>query len=506
MKVSTAKSFKLVYSLFEHEYLGYLFESYVIQLDTKSRLTFLHQNISAKNAREFEEGLDQNDYELIRLMDSMQQERIIQKFYKRKIKAQDFFLKIYDTRKGNKMLQEEIGNYLESKRARILALMKGKNLYEMGNDGEPAWRKIEIVKEKASVLFHFRRNHDNTHYFPTIKCQNEKVDFQYQNAFIICDSPAWMIVKGKLYNFEKNVDGKKLRPFLNKRFIVIPKQVEETYYRKFVAPLIASYDVYARGFEIQSDHFPIRPILTFSQLAHTRSNGSSDNYSLNGSKNLSKNSSDRLMFELSFGYGPYNYRADRIRSVSVNLEQIGEEYLFHRVNRAVLREKEYLMSLNNLGMTLKHGFTTMYKPEAFSWLQKNKKQLEELGFTVRQTQLDNKRYFLGKSYISIDVKENIDWFDIHTVVKFGEYEIPFLKLRKLILAKKNEVTLPNGEIGVIPEHWFKEYSEIFAFMEEKDQTSEMKLKKHHLALVQELGKAELAAVSISKKTEGIKEI
>ena len=426
----------------------------------------------------------------------MQQDKIIQKFYKRKVKAQDFFLKIYDSHKGNRLIQEEIASYLETKRSKILELMRGKNLYEMGNDGEPAWREIEIVKEKASVLFHFRRNQGNTHYFPTIKCLNEKVEFQYQNAYIICDSPAWMIVRGKLYSFEKNVDGKKLRPFLNKRFIVIPKQVEENYYRKFVAPLIASYDVYARGFDIQSDHFQVHPVLTFSQLAHTSSNGGYNNHSLNGS--------DRLMFEVSFSYGPYNYRADKLRSVSVNLEQIGDEYIFHRINRSILQEKEYLESLAKLGLTLKHGFTTMHKPEAFSWLQKNQEQLEILGFTVRQTQLDNKRYFLGKSYISIDVKENIDWFDIHMVVKFGEYEIPFLKLRKLILAKKNEVTLPNGEIGVIPEHWFKEYSELFAFMEENEQGDEMQLKKHHLALVQELGSADLAEVSISKKLERLK--
>ena len=156
MKVSTSKSFTLVYSLFEHEYLGYLFESYVIQLDAKNRLTFLHQNISAKNAKEFREGLDDNDYELIRLMDSMQQDRIIQKFYNRKIKTSDFFLKIYHSKKGNKAIQEEIANYLESKRAQILSLMKGKNLYEMGNDGEPAWRKIEVVDEKGVSFVSFQ--------------------------------------------------------------------------------------------------------------------------------------------------------------------------------------------------------------------------------------------------------------------------------------------------------------------------------------------------------------
>ena len=504
MKVSTSKSFTLVYSLFEHEYLGYLFESYVIQLDDKKRLTFLHQNISSKNASEFEEVLDQHDYELIKLMDSMQQDRVIQKFYNRKIKPRDFFLKIYDAKKGNKSIQQEIANYLELKRAKILALMNGKNLYEMGNDGEPAWRKIEVVDERATVLFHFRRNQDNTHYFPTIKCKNEKIDFQYQNAIIVCDSPAWILVNGKLLSFKKNVDGKKIRPFLNKKFIVIPKQVEETYYRKFVAPLIASYDVYAKGFEIKSDHFPVNPVLTFSQLSHTMpgTNGSTNG---NGSQEaIASIGSERLMFELSFSYGPYNYRADKLRPISVNLEQQDNEYIFHRVNRNQKKEKAYVDLLSELGMTMKHGFTTRSKQEAFSWLQKNKQDLEEQGFSVRQTQLDSKRYFLGKSSISIDVKENIDWFDIHTVVKFGEYEIPFLKLRKLILAKKNEVQLPNGEIGVIPEHWFREYSELFAFMEEHDQSDEMKLKKHHLALVQELGKADLAAVSISKKLEGLK--
>jgi SNF2 family DNA or RNA helicase len=427
-------------------------------------------------------------------MDSMQQDRIIQKFYNRKIKTSDFFLKIYDSKKGNKAIQEEIGNYLESKRAQILSLMKGKNLYEMGNDGEPAWRKIEVVDEKASVLFHFRRNHDNTHYFPTIKCKGEKVDFQYQNAIIICQNPAWMILKGKLYSFEKNVNGKKLKPFLNKRYIMIPKQVEHTYYRKFVAPLIASYDVYAKGFDIQSDHFPIRPVLTFSELTHE----TDDNYFANGS-------SGRLMFELSYSYGPYNYRADKLRPVSVNLEQSGDDYIFHRVVRATQRERKYLAVLKDYGMSIKHGFATMSKPNAFAWLQQYKNELEERGFVVRQAQLDNKRYFLGKSYISIDVRENIDWFDIHTVVRFGDYEIPFIQLRKLILAKKNEVPLPNGEIGVIPENWFREYSELFAFMEEKTHSSEMKLKKHHLALVQELGKSELAEVSMSKKLEDLKQ-
>ena len=102
MKVSTTQPFKLIYSIFAHEFLGYLFESFVIQVNTKGELTFVHQNISHLNMQEFENGLDDTDYRLIELMDSIQQDVIVHKFHKKKMNATEFFLKVYDKEKGNK--------------------------------------------------------------------------------------------------------------------------------------------------------------------------------------------------------------------------------------------------------------------------------------------------------------------------------------------------------------------------------------------------------------------
>ena len=73
MRVSTERPFKVIYSLFNHEYLGYLFESFAVQLNDQHDFTFEHQNISHKNAREFAQELDGHNYELIRLMGYMQQ-------------------------------------------------------------------------------------------------------------------------------------------------------------------------------------------------------------------------------------------------------------------------------------------------------------------------------------------------------------------------------------------------------------------------------------------------
>ena len=117
MKVLTSQPFQITYSLFQHEYLGYLFESFVVQLDDKGRLTLLNQNISHLNAREFASGLDEKDYKLIELMDSMQQDVVIRKFSKNKVKPSDFFLKVYKSPRPDELLQKEIHNYLERRRA-----------------------------------------------------------------------------------------------------------------------------------------------------------------------------------------------------------------------------------------------------------------------------------------------------------------------------------------------------------------------------------------------------
>jgi hypothetical protein len=46
-----------------------------------------------------------------------------------------------------------------------------------------------------------------------------RIEFMFKNAEIICNHPAWMLLDDTLYYFDKEIEGKKLQPFLNKRFI-----------------------------------------------------------------------------------------------------------------------------------------------------------------------------------------------------------------------------------------------------------------------------------------------
>ena len=504
MKVSASQPFQIIYSLYQHEYLGFIFESYIVHLDEKGKLTYQHQNISAKNAREFSRGLDDRDFELIEGIDSMHQDAIAKKFSVKVIKPEEFLTKTYDKAKGNEELQEQIEAYMEKRRAKILEKLKGKMLFEMGNDGEPTWRKIEVLENKANIQFHFMRTQENTNYYPTIFYQGRKLEMPNESAYLVCKNPAWMVLNGKLFGFEKYVDGKKLIPFFSKKFVVIPKNVEETYYNRFIAPLIASFDdVEASGFEINKSTYDPYPILTLSELhtAQTITTPSLFERGSNGEEPTDE--AGKIVFDLSFKYGKHRFRGDNIGPVSVTVEKQPEGYIFHRVTRKIDAEKSFLHTLQKLGLPMKGFRVAIPKSEAFSWLNENRVNLLNLGFEVSQPESRDKKYFVGKAVIEVEVKENIDWFDIHARIRFGEFEIPFRDLRKLILRKKVEFKLPNGEIAIIPDVWLTKYADLFALSETEGNHEKPVLRKHHLNLVRELEEGNLAKVHLSEKLRSL---
>lgn len=506
MKVATNQPFTIVYSLFKHEYLGYLFGSYIVQLNSKGELTLLNQTVSTKNIADFAARLDRDDLHLVKSVEAIQQEAILKKFNPKKWPASDFFLKVYDTQKGDKLLQEAIAGYLENHKANLLEKLQYKRVYVMGTDNNPAWKPIQFMPDRAKVYFHFNRNEESTHYFPILKYNGERLQIRNRDAFLICDTPAWLLIDDKLYHFDKQVEGKKIRPFLLKNHIVIPRNVEEQYFQRFVAPLVANYEVFAQGFEIKFETAALIPILS---LTENKTYQQTDIKLFNELVVPLENHDDtptEVMFELSFRYGDFNFRFDSFAAHSnVNIEKTADSYVFHKVRRNLIIEKNKILYLAELGLNLGQGRCLLPKNEAFSWIQSRHHQLQEAGILLRQNIEDSKRYFLGYSSIDITFQETHDWFDILAKVRFGTYEIPFIQLKNLILSRKKEFILPNGEVAVIPDAWLVQYAELFAFAEYDTQTEGIHLKKHHVALIQGFAEDSLATVIINRKLEKLRD-
>lgn len=505
MKVSTSKPFKIIYSLFQHEYLGYLFESFAVQVDDLGKLTLQHQNISAQNAKEFSKGLSDSDYELIALMDEMQQESLIYHFMKERMKPRVFFEKVYNNLKPDLALQHEINTYLEKRRRKILDRIDGKLLFEMGNDGEPTWRTIRIASKKADIKFFFNKDSEGTVYYPKIYYKENKLRFYKNNSYIVCKSPAWLVCDGKLYAFNQPLDGSKLQPFLKKKEIQIPKKVEDTYYEKFVAPMVTSFDVKANGFDIVTEKFTPKPKLTLSELASNKQTsldlfGTADECS-NGHEEA-----DKILMELTFQYGSHNVKAHKDSATSVHLEKNNGSYIIHKFERDILIEDEIKRLLSSTDLDLRNSKITLDKSKAIDWLNTNRQLLLDHNFRIKQKNPGGKKFFMGHARISVEIRENIDWFDIDAIVEFGDYKIPFKTLRKIILKKGSEIELPNGEIAIIPESWLSEYSDLFSFSSETQNNGKehITLKKHHLALVQELESGNLAQITMDRKLQKLR--
>ncbi|WP_443937004.1 DEAD/DEAH box helicase [Pedobacter sp. MW01-1-1] len=479
LRVDSSKPCKIIYSLCKHEYLGFIIEPHIVQLNPQGDFSFTYQRIYTHTSEEFSPYLSDIDYKLIKILDDLDQDSIIKKYYKKLIRPTEFFTKIFDEK-----FYETVRPKMEKKLAEVLELLKVKDeLYTMDKDGWPVERKIEMAAEPASILFHFRRNETETRYFPTIKHQNLRIEFMFKDAQIISNKPAWLLLNDVLYFFDQEIEGKKLSPFLNKRYIAIPKATEATYFEKFVAPLIEKHHVYAEGFEIKTEQYEAIPVIKVL-------------YVDGGISQL----------QLYFKYGEYVFPVENAHKVTVRLEKTSDNYIFHRIKRSAEWEKKQLNFLLALGLkktsALFSNLEVLSEDEnisygAINWVNEHLELLQSAGYEIEQA-TGQKRFVFGANKIDLEVKEGNDWFDIHAVVWFGKYQIPFLSLKQHILHKKREFILPDGEIAIIPEKWFSQYGSLFSLAESGQS---LKLKKHHIGLINDLAEDSLANVTLERKLQ-----
>lgn len=459
MKVDSNKPYSLIYSLFEHPQIGFIIEPFVVQLNENGNFTLTHQRIFSRTLSYFSAQIETSDKDLIKILDDFDNEYITKRFFKgtKKIRPTEFFQKHCTT----EMIELYIRPFVEIRMLKALDKLRDKPffLYQHNN---PAGRPINIAQHKSTVLFHFRRNQDGTRYFATIKNDGQKIEFMQHQSKIVCNDPAYLLVNGSLYNFEKEVDGKKLRPFLNKRFIQVQPSAEEKYYQEFVTKLIERFDVYAEGFEIRAEKSKGHPMIALEQ-----------------------HFAGHYHLILYFNYGNEAFPYTSGRKVHVTLSKEDGNYVFHRIARNPKSEKSIQHRLEELGLKFNdEGFVLPENSQygLVEWVGKNLETLKESGISLKAENILEK-YSFEPSKVDLEINRNQDWFDINAIVTFGEYSFPFIKLKIYILNGEREFVLPNGMIAVIPEAWLARYSLMFRFSKGDEN---IKLKQHHAGILETL--------------------
>ena len=448
--------FKVVYAIYHHQYLGYLISSHVVQLAPHGELSLVHQGAYPDNLDQFAEGVDARDRELVELTHHILPREIIKHFKGNPRDEVSFWEKKFDGQ-VKELALARIQRHL----GKILPLLQDRPVFSMGNDSYPAQTPLKMLDEKATVLFHFKRHETETVYYPTIKLRGELLKFQNKGAELLCLEPAWMLLHDEIFTFEGEVEGKKLKPFLQRFNIKIPKAKEKEYFRKFVAQLVEKYRVKPEGFEI-------RKVRAEPQFAIR----------------VDEHDKDSFSFRREVCYDGFRFALETEGAVKAELDTEHDPWRFHAVQRDVAREAEVRTYLDRLAPNPNSLTPWEYvaREKGLEWLARHVPTLREQGIEIRQ-QGAQPQINLGKPQIELTTQEKGDWFDIRAVVKVGQFEIPFMKFRAHIMKGRREYELPDGSIAILPEEWFSDYRHLLEVSEQKNGEETLSIRKYQAPLL-----------------------
>ena len=401
--------------------------------------------------------------EVIRLIDSYS-ERSLHGLFSRHRTAKEFQDSV-----DRKTIDEIIRPYIEKQIFQILEIARDNRISVFVKDKSDRNVYPEdfvgIEKHPADPVFDFRYN---THLSYTLQLIHGDSRLLLHKGYveIISYNPTSIILGNTIY-FINDIDGKKLKPFLNKEEVIISGEMIGKYFSTFVRNTLRDYKTLSEGFEV----------------LHTVPATSAELILEEGMKNMP-------VFILNFYYNGQHIYPDSSLPRFVDYKGKGEEHRFEIYPRDPAWEDSISGILNEQGLNTRDQRSFFLSKRflgeqennlfaAINFLNISGKALLDQGISFRQRLQHN--YYLGTIDLKMDSKEKEDWFDILATVAFGEYNIPFLSLRNHILNGIREYELPGGEIAIIPAEWFARYRNMFEFG--KPEGDRILVHKQHFGMV-----------------------
>ena len=89
-----------------------------------------------------------------------------------------------------------------------------------------------------------------------------------------------------------------------------------------------------------------------------------------------------------------------------------------------------------------------------------------------------------KPTVSFNIKSGIDWFDIKTLVNFGNLQVSMKDIKQALKKNKKYIKLSDGSVGLLSDDWVKQYQHLF-FLGEETRDG-VRMSKHHLSFIDQL--------------------
>ena len=457
--------------LTEHYKWGYVLAAYMLEPVPEKDYLLIHDNIIGDNLKHYEEKLTESQVKIVKWIDHYSDQEM-SRVMRRKTNVRDFLHSLTDD-----MIAKEIRPYIERRLLHCFDLLPacGVRLF-LKDSPERIYLKNEIVydTEPAEAVFNFHYLPDSgLRYFLSVYFRGEEISLLGKRLIPLVGQPSVMALDNRLLRF-KDIDSKKLTPFVAKEYIAVPKQVEEKYFSTFVIDNVRKFRTKVTGFTVADE--PSEPVAVIS---------------------LENDLRYRPVLILRFDYGngrkPFNSATPS--ETEVALEMSDGQYSIRRFKRNYATEQAYVATLCELDF-YDAGNSMFYADKASALTtdtedrQSMANLVEKLNtlsetLTVKGFHIDqhffSQKYFTGSIKLEVELKTDRDWFDVYAVVHFGGFKIPFINFRQHILRQDRNYTLPNGETLILPAEWMAKYSQVMLMAEH--HTGTLRLSKRYFTIV-----------------------
>nr|WP_315219376.1 DEAD/DEAH box helicase [uncultured Flavobacterium sp.] len=284
---------------------------------------------------------------------------------------------------------------------------------------------------------------------------------------ILLDEPGWLIIDKKLGQL-KDLNAKKLSPFLKKKSIEIPSKLVDTYFKNFIPEIAKKIDIEATGFEIEH-----RDKITSCTLQSVY--------------DFFKNC---YYITLCFDYDGYLFDANKTKTKHTFVDfSIPNEprIIQHKRNSD---ENLYTNKLLEIGLLkIKNELFGCSRDEEIhdpyaniQFIIDHKEALKNLGFTIENLKLESKEICTEKAIIfSSTATTKEDWFDIKIIITSGTFSFSFSEIITNIKSKERLFLLPDGSYFLIPLEWLTKYSSLAKLA--KTENGNLLLRKNNFAVL-----------------------
>lgn len=349
-----------------------------------------------------------------------------------------------------------------------LLSMLGRSLVYFGTEADPLQERLFVRQKTGTIELELARSNTDLSVQFTLVTDDRRLALKPGRAHVLSRDPMWMLIENMLIPIGDTPVSTDI--LVRYPQLQIPQRDETEFLERFLLPLAESMPVRGDLIDWMTIEADPQPLVYLSEHGNN------------------------LRAELRFGYGEFELPYEK-QLPAASTRRRGDSTTLARIERKPAFEQEAWQNLSSFG--LKRGdapaeFMLRRGVAPIDFLLREVPKLAQAGYTIfGEEALTLARVNRNKPTISFAVSSGIDWFDLTTVVQFGDQEVALKDFKRAIRRRDRYVKLADGSIGMIPEEWMERYRHLFALADGSDE--QLRLSNHHLALIdQVLGEADRA--------------